>query len=273
MAKFDGKYFRGLVGNLVQRKTKDGLVIQMAPVRVKQSKGTKKAQKVFGQSRTLAGTLRKQLLQVIRENYDPGMINRFNTPVEDVLKQCIDKQTGTYTFQENSFERLSGFEFNIKSLLINSLLVKPEMSLSGSTLTVRLPEIQIAEALKFPGQTNICTLQITLSVIALHAGKKLLPQTRSVEIRSDQGSLPPQDFEFEVAAGGCLCTVGIGLVYYKQTDNIQTIHNSKEFNPANICGAIITPGAFVEPPPHTNGNTTQGSIWRSLDKLNLPAEE
>jgi hypothetical protein len=271
MGKFDGKYIRGLVGNIVQRKTKDGLVIQMTPKSVRQSKDTKKAQKVFGQGSVLACAIREDLLQVIRRNYDGDMVNRFNTPVRDVLKQCVNKETGQYTFQKNSFERLEGFEFNLKSLLINNLLVKPLLSFEGSILKISLPEIQVSQELKFPGQTNFCTLTVSVSLTALHDGtsKELDPQ--SVDIYSNQATVPQQDFEFEVAEGGCLCVAGIGLNYYVLKDQIQMVYNSKDFNPANVCGAVITPGIFVEPPPRVVGNVTLGSLWRRVDKLKLPA--
>lgn len=273
MGKFDGKHIRGLVGNLVQRKTKYGLVVQMAAVRVKQSKATKKAQKVFGQGSTLAAAIRNDLLQVIHQKNDSGMVNRFNTPVKDVLKQCVNEETGQYTFQENSFERLSGFEFNVKSLLINSLLVKPEVSLDGNTLKVSLPEIEVSKELKFPVNTNVCELVVTVAMIALHAGESREMDPQSIEIIDNQGIVPAQDFEFEVSEG-CLCVAGIGLRYFKVNDHVRAMFNSITFNPANICGAIITPGTFIAPPHSIKiGNKTIPTKWRTVSKLKLPAAE
>jgi hypothetical protein len=273
MGKFDGKHIRGLVGNLVQRKTKYGLVVQMAAARVKQSKATKKAQKVFGQGSTLACAIRKDLLDIIHQKNDSGMVNRFNAPIKDVLKQCVNEGTGHYVFQENSFERLAGFEFNVKSLLINSLLVKPEVSLNGNILKVSLPEVEVLKELKFPGNTNVCELVVSVAMIALHAGKSKEMDAQSIEIQDSQGILPAQDFEFEVSEG-CLCVAGIGLRYFKVNDHVRVVFNSITFNPANICGAIITPGTFIVPPPFVKiGNKTITTNWRTAGKINLPAAE
>jgi len=272
MGKFDGKHIRGLVGNLISRKTKDGLVLQMAPIRVKQSKGTKKAQKVFGQGSVLAGAIRRGLRFIIHDRNDSGMVNRFNTPVRDVLKQCFDKQTEQYSFQEDSFERLTGFEFNIKSLLINSLLVKPELHFNGVVLKVSIPEIVVPKELKFPGSTNQCELVVSVTMIALHERRYKDLDPEIMEIDSNQELSPAQEFEFEVSEG-CLCVAGIGLRYFKVHNNMKAMFNSDDFNPANVCGAVVTPGMFKLPPPEVNGNTIKNSGWAVVDKLKLTAAE
>jgi len=273
MGKFDGKYIRGLVGSVVQRKTRHGLVVQSAPDKVKQTDATKKAQDVFGQASVLARTIRDNLISVTQGNWDRDMVNRFNKPVRDVLKQCYNKETDQYTFKENSFGRLAGFEFNVKSLLINYLLMSPEVVFRDNVFKVVIPEMNIAEMLRFPGSTNGCEINIAFTSVALHAGRIRQPADfRSFTVQIDQGAVPRQEFEF-VADAGCLCVAGIGLSYFTLKNGIRTDYNTKAFNPACVVGAIVVPGVFVEPPPRKEGKKVHASPWTIVYKMKLPAAE
>jgi hypothetical protein len=274
MGKFDGKRITGLVGPLVFKKgTKNGDIIQTKAAKVKQTQGTKIAGKSFGQGSTLAGVIRHDLRQITLENYDGDMVNNFASPVRDVLEQCFNKETGQYSFEENSFARLSGFEFNPKSLLINSLLASPEVALNGNILKVSLREFEVPEKFKFPQGANVCTLTVGLSMVALHAGLNIDVPVKTMEITVEEHTVPASEFEFEVNEG-CLCVVAIALKYFYLHEGIRTVYNSKAFHPAAVCGAIITPGTFIVPPHAIKiGNKTITTNWRIAGKIKLPAAE
>lgn len=274
MGKFDGKRITGLVGPLVFKKgTKNGDIIQTKATQIEQTEGTIVAGKSFGQGSTLAGVIRHDLQQITLKNYDGDMVNNFASPVRDVLKQCFNKETGQYSFEEDSFARLSGFEFNPKSLLINSLLVSPEVTLNGNTLKVSLPEFEVPEKFKFPQGANVCTFTVGLSMIALHAGLNLAVPAKTMEITIDEHTVPASEFEFEVSEG-CLCVTAIALKYHHLYEGIKTVYNSKAFHPAAVCGAIIAPGTFIEPPHAIKiGNKRITTNWRTAGKINLPAAE
>lgn len=267
MATFDGKHLKGLVGNLVVRKGKNKQIVQTVPASVKQTIATKKASGVFGKGSKLAGAIRQNLDIIINKNYDSEMINRFNAPVTTVLRQCYNAETEKFDFREDSFERLAGFEFNSKSLVINSLWVKPEMRFSANTLTILIPEIKIPGQLKFPARANVCELGITLSQIALKEGLQNSPQFLKVELHKEQEVIPAHEFTFEVQDGIC-CVAGIGLNYYSLQNNMKTELNSKTFNPAAVIGAIITPGTFTDPGPVRTATGGRASDWTEVFKLN-----
>lgn len=269
MGKFDGKHLTGLIGNLISRKGNKGTIIQTAPNSIRQTEATKKESSIFGQGSILAAQIRYGLYQIIRSNYDGGMINRLNTPVKAVLRHCYNKTTNQFNFTEDSFSRLAGIEFNQKSLLINSLWVKPEMILSGTTIKISLPEIEIPAQLKFTGNANTCELSINLGFIILNQSLYKPSLTESLEISDTQQTLPVQEWTFEVPEG-CLCIAGIGLNYYTLNHGIKTVLNNKDFNPANVIGAIITPGTFVDPGPTIfSPQHTRASEWRTIDRLQL----
>ncbi len=270
MAIFDGKRLRGIVGNVVFKDDKDkkNTIVQQAPVVVRQSEKTKVASGVFGQGSVLAGVIRRDMEIITRECYDSGMCNRFNKPVRDILNKCFDKATKIYHFSADSFEPLTGFEFNLKSLVTNSLYVKPVVSLSGNQLTVSIPEIQVKQQLKFPAGANLCEIGVVVCFVALEQGMKQEESLQSIEIGSGATVLLPHNFIFEVPEG-CLCVVGLGLNYFHKQNDIKTVKTHKTFNPANICGAIITEGVFVDPGMVKTGNTCKASPWSKIIKMNL----
>jgi hypothetical protein len=269
MGKFDGKHLTGLVGPVVNRRGRNGVtIIQTAPRKFKQTKATKQASTLFALGSTLACAVRTDLRAIIRNNYDGDMINRFSKPVREVIRQCYDKETKKFNFTEDSFSRLTGAEFNIRSTLINSLWVSAEMSLDGNSVKINLPEIKIGEQLKFPVRANVCVLTVAVTLIALEPGLRTYPLLQTIEISSEQQILPVQEFTFEVP-DGCLCVAGIGLEYFSLHGNIKTVMNSKTFNPAGVCGAIVTPGTFIEPPREITPHGVKGSVWTIVDKLKL----
>ena len=197
------------------------------------------------------------------------MVNRFNTPIKAILRKCYDPATKKFHFEGDSFNRLAGFEFNIRSLLINSLWVSPQMSLNGNTLTISLPEIKIPAQLKFPQSADICEINVILTFTVLDPAMHKNAVLKVTEIDITQETVPAHDFTFEVP-DGCLCIAGLGLQYFSLYQNIKTPLNSKTFHPAGIVGAIITPGTFVLPPVVQTPNRAQGSEWSDIFNLELP---
>ena len=270
MGKFDGKNLKGLIGKIVVRKGKKAQIVQSAPKNIKQTKETKKAANTFGRGSAVAGVLRRELNSLFEDHYDGGMINRLTTSLAAILRQCHDPKTEEFSFQQDSFERLAGFEFNNKSSLVNSLWVKPEMTYHANLLTISIPEIKIPAQLKFPTKANVCDFNLVVSQIALDKGldkgKAHYPLSQIIEISRSQELIPAQEFTFEIASG-VLCVAGIGLNYFKLNNNIKTVINSKTFNPSGIIGALITEGTFVLPPLiKTPKGGVYGSPWRDILK-------
>ncbi|HKG07881.1 MAG TPA: hypothetical protein VKB19_15535 [Pedobacter sp.] len=268
MGKFDGKRITGMVGNLVFREGKNGGIVQTAPDKVRQTKDTKLMSGIFGQRSILAAAMRYNLVSLYRENNDGQMVNRLNKPVGEVLRQCYDKSTGTYTFEKDSFSRLAGLEFNIKSPLNNSMWVQPEMMLDGAILRIKIPQMEIPADFKFYSTSNCCELTAAVYVISLENALEGVPMVQTITIDQNQDTVPAQVFEFEVPEGG-LCVAGIGLDYFFLQNGIKRLMNSKEFSPAALCGAVITPGTFVLRDENGNPAELWETTWSNVFKLNL----
>lgn len=265
MAKFDGKQIIGLLGGLVFKKgTGNTTIVSTKAETVKQTKATKEAGKVFGKASTLAKTMRMDLFQAIHDDwYDGKMINRLNNLTRGMLYQCYDKGTKKFNFKQDSFERLQGFEFNANSPITRNLWVNPELDLRGNQLTVRIPEMKIPEHLKFHASANTCEIRVVLAMYVLEQALHHYPQLQSLEVKVNQEIVTAQEFNFEVPEG-CLCIVGMNLFYTSRHENIQTVVNNKSFNPAAICGAILTPGTFILPAPVRTATGFQGPKWHEF---------
>lgn len=268
MAKFDGKQIIGLIGNLVFKRGKDKktTIVQRKGKRVRQTKATKEASSVFGKASSLAMTIREDLAALIVGYYDGAMINRFTTLTREILNHCYDKETKTFTFKPDSFDRLKGFEFNSKSPLASTLWLNPTVTLHGNQLHLDIPEITIQENLKFPLSATTCEIKAVFSQIALDQALHSPNMYQSVYIDKSQKTIPAQKFKFEVP-DGCLCTVGISLSFIKKQNNLMTPLNDKLFNPAAICGAIITPGVFNRPTKIDPITKKGPQNWYDLEKL------
>jgi len=270
MGKFDGKQITGLVGGLVFRKGEDKTtIVQTRAVKVRQTKATKEAGSLFGKSSKLAKAIRTNLFSIVLDGYDKKMVNRLTKLTRELLTHCYKKDTKTFTFRPDSFDRLQGFEFNLKSPTTAKLWVKPEVKLIGNQLQVHLPEMQIPDQFQFPLGTNACEIRIAVAMMVLDQSLEHEGLFQSMEVNSDQTFIAAQQFNFEVP-DGCFCVAGLNLYYYTRTqEGIRSSSGEKSFHPSAICGAIITPGTFVRPPAVRTANGGRASEWHDILGLSL----
>jgi hypothetical protein len=267
MAIMKGNDLTGLLGPLVIKRGKNGKkIVQTKAGEYKQKPASIKSATMFGFGSTIASILRHDLNGTFGSNYDPDMINRFNEPVKKVLIHCFDTEKKTFHFEPDSFARLADFEFNMKSLLLNSLWVKPLMTLKEQTLTITIPEFTIPSQLKFPKDTNCCDIHISVTQLNMNQCLKSYALEYSFKVNADQSIVPITTIDFAVK-NESLCVVAIGLHYSKVEMNTSTNYNTKAFNPANIIGALITPGVYVEPIKPVNIHKSEGKEWEEDSRL------
>lgn len=247
MAKFDGRFFKGMVGPVVYKQYR-GMQLVTAKSRLSlsgQTTNTKKAAAAFGLTSSLAADLRKNLCNIVTGFYDGTMVYRFKTAVQFAMQQARDNETGQYQFSPNSFERLNGFEFNATSPVSANFFVQPEQELIGDTLMFKLPELRLPHDLKFPKNADICLLNIAVGMYDLTYGHKTICPVQSVELVNEPSLIPAQSFEFRVQPG-CLCVTALSFQYIQQTFSGRQIINSKDFNPVAIFRSVMADGAVEQ---------------------------
>ncbi|TKC09072.1 hypothetical protein [Pedobacter frigoris] len=267
MGKYDGKHLTGLVGPLVIRKGKKGQIVSTKADKVKQTQGTKDSSSMFAKCSTFGKEIRDDLNGLFGKNSDGEMVNRLQKEIRAVMDHCYDKETKTFHFNEYSFDRLQGFDFNEKSPLKNTLWlwIQPQVQISNNILNISLPEFIPNEEIRFPDDASICELELIVGSYGLNVGYHRAIFYQAITIQKDQIAVPAQEWTFEVP-DGCLCIPAIGLNFYKTRGNFQTNLNSKIFNPAAIIGAPISPGTFVVPP------RISGPVYWSPMGVKFPAE-
>lgn len=246
MAKLKGKIIKGQVNDMVYREYRGEQIVQSLPNIKKKNRteGTKKAATVFGKATKLAAEIRVGLDNTTIRFYDGRMIYRLSTEVLHCLNSVKNSETQTFNLKEDSFRSLVGFEFNLDSPLKNNLLVAPNITLTGTTLKVEIPELKIPIDLKFPeDRLNRCRLMIENTQIDLvnRQSSPPSPQLMDIPYSYKPTLVPGQAFEFEVASG-CLCITAISLQYVNSSFAGDIIVNTKSFNPAAIVHAFIAEG-------------------------------
>ena len=86
MASFSGPPFSGKIGELIFYTIDGKTFARKAPVKVKQSKATKKTSIIFGKANKIAAALRKQVLPAIPVPADKNLYHRLTTNVYKWLR-------------------------------------------------------------------------------------------------------------------------------------------------------------------------------------------
>ncbi|TKC58142.1 hypothetical protein FBD94_19530 [Pedobacter hiemivivus] len=263
MGKLDGKFIRGAVGDITFKKVgKKQYVQKKSKMTVKdQTEATKKSAQVFGQASSLASSIRVSLDSIIGF-YDTFMVSRFTGDTGYVLNTALVAETQKFVFNPNSFNRFNGFEFNLNSPVKNYLFAQPEVTTSGNTLELTLPEMNIPQDLRFPQPGRNCIIALQIAQFDLKHGYHMESNIQSAEINYayKPAIIPASKFTFEIAPG-CLCIIGIALKYYEKTFAGNDTVNNKTFNPSAILKAFMTEG---EPNMEITG------AWLEMDFKNQP---
>jgi len=246
MAIRKGKGLSGSIGKQVHRKWRKLDIVQSRPGRggVKQTEETKKASQLFGASSRLAFGIRMMLSNFIIPYFDGSSHNRRTSLIKSILEKCFNKENLTCRVNENSFDRLNGYEFNASSALTRSMKVIPESSYQNGTVTVTFPKLINNQEFIFPEDTESCIITIGAGAYRLEDQSLSADfKPHSFGVTQQQQLIESQNFTFAVP-NGCLCIIGITLHYYHDSKYGKSRINHKLFNPAAICGAFLTPGTF-----------------------------
>jgi hypothetical protein len=241
-------FYRGTLGPVAFKEVggRQMMVSKVAPGVIKQTPGTKKSANTFGMASRLGGNLRHIYQHDLNGYYDGGMVSRLNAEINKSLIECRDPESRLFSFSADSFNPLADFDYNSKSLVKDSLKIKPQISIANGLLKVLFPRSGKLPALKFPAGSSDCELIVSVAFIELKEGRKVqVPDRKSLIINKKKQILSPPEFVFEVP-DGCLCVVSMFLLYFNIRNNYRVVINNKKFSPAAICGAVITPGAFNE---------------------------
>lgn len=246
MATFDGKFIRGVAGNLTFRKQGNKQIVQVKTGKINMTAESFDAAYIFGRASTLASYIRMSTSRIIRY-YDRGMIPRFTGQCNQILQLASTDKDGVFDFSQDYFSRLNGFEFHLQSPVKNHLFVQPMVNLTEEKITIDIPEIQIPKELKFPTNARYCTVVFNVSFFDFEHNQYKNLELQSFEVEQEYKTLkfPAQQLEFE-SVPGALAIITVGLYYSEKTFVGKVILNNNEFCPVAILKAEFCPGEMLK---------------------------
>ena len=245
MAKFDGKYFSGPIGRVIFRKHRGQQVVYQKCLKdnIAQTEKTVKASKVFGKASRLTSCIRMLLMKLTLSNFDSNISNRLIGEVTAILNGCVIPETPFFEFVGSSFQKLIGFELNIKSPFKSRFFSQPTIYYANNLVQIVLPEMLILEKIKFPRGISDCKIVISMSELDLRNGKYSNADVQVIDLHkvNEHSILPQQQITFSTEPG-TLCIIGICLQFYEATYLGNNLVNTKAFSPAAILNAYYLEG-------------------------------
>ena len=232
MAIFYGKNIKGSLGGMVFSQVGDITVVRSKPEEVKQTAATKRAAAIFGKYISpFARVLRRALTPVHKRWYDLKMANRMNSQISTILYQHRQVD-GTFLFNTQSFDRLAGFNFNVGSLLGNSLLKYPTIWWGDGKFSIHVPQY-LSKDIRYPLGISHCQLTISVDYFNLEKGTHSFSELPSFGLIRHQDGPSEEDFEFDFPAA-CLAVVSASVLFVGNHSSNSTMFNNKAFHPAGI---------------------------------------
>ncbi|MCY1531073.1 hypothetical protein D9M68_662860 [compost metagenome] len=239
MAIFKGKNLKGSFGNITFSRQGDSHIIKSKITNIKQTAATKKTASVFGRYISpFAKLIRRSFDEVVNGYADGSMVNRMNSAVSMLIYQYIDED-GNFHFQENSFNRLRDFNFNLSSPLDKTLLVKPLITFTTGMVEIKWPEFRLAKNLRFPPNATRCRIHFCCTRFCLAQAKWDVRDMEEIMIQKSQLTTVEQIFQYPMPEG-CLFLLAMGISY--SGANLKSTLNSKRFHPAGIVDVHYLPG-------------------------------
>jgi hypothetical protein len=175
MANKQGKFYRGVMGDLVFRVVNGKQIVQkrVTPGTIKHTSATKASSKIFGQAATFAAQLRDTVSAQVKNRPYTGMPAQLNGRMFSVLSAMQSSWKNSLLPDAKIFEGLEGFELNQLHPVQRRLQQLPAIQLENEELTVAFPELTVPQLLKFPYNSDRCKLSVTVSLFRLQDGKRV----------------------------------------------------------------------------------------------------
>lgn len=246
MAIIKNGFTRGRIANLTYSENNGRQVVKerSKKKKYKKTKATIDCSSVFGKASNLASYFRESLGDTYSDFHDGGMSARLNGIVNGCIRPALDETNLNFNFQKESFKRLIGFEFNIKSPLENQYHVQPTVDYTlNNRVHIQLPEMKTLKDLVFPKEIWNCKIVLTCALFDLENGYYKDAESVSFDVeKTGQKIIFPVQYATFTTQPGCLCIIGISLKFYKESFLGDTYINNKLFNPCAILSTKITPG-------------------------------
>lgn len=246
MAKIINGLISGTVGPLMYYAVNGVQMVKQKAVKVKQSKRTKVASKIFAKAAQISSDIRNSLSAQLPNEHNQTLVNALNGAVFRSINHQWKEADNKFDFNQKGFSLLDGFEFDAKANTSRLLRSPWKVTHGNGKITVSFDQVNVQRALVFPDRSMKCEIVVGLTLLRLRNGLKVaLSENQTVTIKKTEPSVGPFKLSFEVPAA-CLCIVTMFLRYYRTGRDDWKLINSKKFNPGCIQKAVYTAGKCME---------------------------
>ncbi|MGY4383438.1 hypothetical protein ACVWYN_000457 [Pedobacter sp. UYP24] len=247
MAKYDGKFIRGIVGKGIFRELNGQQIIQgrTEKPKINRTKATEKAATIFGVASNFSSYIRDNFNSVIRDRYDTHMCTRLSSQVLQCFRAAARPDSELFDFTPTSFNRLIGFEFNLKSQLKDIFFAQPMVHIHENQMQVVIPEMNLNEDLKFPRRAKKCKL--VLGHVQFDLTNGFFNETEyailDIENNKENPIFPLHSTIFNLQPG-CYSVLTVTVQFIETTFFGDNFINDKSFNPVAILSSYIIDGTL-----------------------------
>lgn len=243
MAILENGNLKGLVGNLVFRKSNEKTIVQTGPGRkTKQTKATKAAAIDFGHASTAGSRIRHIMGQVHLKLHDSNMHNRLINQLKRVTRPNR-APVGEKTIRGGKIDRLVNFQFNDKCHMHDYMHFDPEIKLLDTKqIAIQFPKFDMQDDIHRPKYCNL--MKINLMVVVFNFDKQIYVRIHKHQIslclQTSSRSVELEELLFDVSDHDAeTVPIGMNIEYYERFREDYSLLNNKELHPAAIVGAFI----------------------------------
>lgn len=250
MARFDGKHFRGKIGDTSYKVYREQQVVSGASTKAEfvRTEPIDRSSNLFGKVSTLNSYIRMYMSALYDKFHDGEMLGRLNASTNLAMNSVFNEEQLTFSFTPDTFNRLAGFEFNIKSRVADVFLAHLAVTYTEGKVSILIPELIVSKQIEFPSASTKCRVIFSRTHFDLEHGYGQDSESNHITVVKDKtlALIPPQTVEFTTEPG-CLCLIGIGFHFYKESFIGEVMINNKEFSPVAILSAYMIEGTHVLP--------------------------
>lgn len=243
MAILENGNLKGLVGNLVFRKSNEKTIVQTGPGRkTKQTKATKAAAIDFGHTSTAGSRIRHIMGQVHLKLHDSNMHNRLINQLKRVTRPNR-APVGEKTIRGGKIDRLVNFQFNDKCHMHDYMHFDPEIKLLDTKqIAIQFPKFDMQNDIHRPKYCNL--MKINLMIVVFNFDKQIYVRRHKHQIslclQADSRTVELEELRFDVNDQDAeTVLIGMNIEYYERFREDYSLLNNKDLHPAAIVGAFI----------------------------------
>ncbi|WP_437920988.1 hypothetical protein [Sphingobacterium sp. LRF_L2] len=243
MAVIENGFFRGQIGNLVNRKVGNQNIVQTkSSHKTRQTQWTKAAASDFGKASKAGAMIRQAFILAHQKMHDGLMHTWLVKYLQRVLRANGTADMGDLRIKNGNINRLVGFQFNEQSHIYDALYFDPQVSFEKGLVTINLPRFNKHTNLFRP--KNCSHINLRFETIGFNFGRQYFESLGTHEIDIDMSTnneaintSETLTFDSKGQQYDSIITV-CAVLYLNKNTNYSILINDINLNPVGIIAAF-----------------------------------